>query len=88
MVKPHEILRHVIEERDGQAFWRCSRLPCRRRKNRTIAIPWQRTRHHSRHPRRCALNLYLRSAAELRELTKRTTFIRVQEQENNVYGRE
>ncbi|EMS7727295.1 GMP reductase, partial [Vibrio cholerae] len=27
-------------------------------------------------------------AAELRELTKRTTFIRVQEQENNVYGRE
>ncbi|TXZ88202.1 GMP reductase, partial [Vibrio cholerae] len=23
-----------------------------------------------------------------RELTKRTTFIRVQEQENNVYGRE
>jgi GMP reductase len=27
-------------------------------------------------------------AAELRELTKRTTFIRVQEQENNVYGKE
>ncbi|WP_342652412.1 GMP reductase [Vibrio metschnikovii] len=27
-------------------------------------------------------------AAELRELTKRTTFIRVLEQENNVYGRE
>ncbi len=26
--------------------------------------------------------------AELREQTKRTTFIRVQEQENNVYGRE
>ncbi|WP_087024908.1 GMP reductase [Thaumasiovibrio subtropicus] len=27
-------------------------------------------------------------AAKLKELTKRTTFIRVQEQENNVYGRE
>ncbi|CAH0537495.1 GMP reductase [Vibrio marisflavi] len=27
-------------------------------------------------------------AAELRELTKRTTFIRVQEQENNVFGKE
>ncbi|XAW87573.1 GMP reductase [Vibrio sp. CDRSL-10 TSBA] len=27
-------------------------------------------------------------ASELRELTKRTTFIRVQEQENNVYGKE
>jgi len=27
-------------------------------------------------------------AAELRELTKRTTFIQVQEQENNVYGKE
>jgi GMP reductase len=27
-------------------------------------------------------------AAKLRELTKRTTFIRVQEQENNVYGKE
>ncbi len=27
-------------------------------------------------------------AAQLKELTKRTTFIRVQEQENNVYGKE
>ena len=27
-------------------------------------------------------------AARLKELTKRTTFIRVQEQENNVYGKE
>jgi GMP reductase len=27
-------------------------------------------------------------ASELKELTKRTTFIRVQEQENNVYGKE
>ncbi|MGM8892080.1 IMP dehydrogenase [Psychrobacter sp. 1Y1] len=27
-------------------------------------------------------------AASLKELTKRTTFIRVQEQENNVYGKE
>ncbi|HDY7947373.1 TPA: GMP reductase, partial [Vibrio vulnificus] len=27
-------------------------------------------------------------AAELRELTKRTTFIRVLEQENNVFGKE
>jgi GMP reductase len=27
-------------------------------------------------------------ASELRELTKRTTFIRVQEQENNVFGKE
>ncbi|PTP68095.1 GMP reductase [Vibrio splendidus] len=28
------------------------------------------------------------SAAKLKELTKRTTFIRVQEQENNVFGKE
>lgn len=27
-------------------------------------------------------------AAKLKELTKRTTFIRVQEQENNVFGKE
>ena len=27
-------------------------------------------------------------AAKLKELTKRTTFIRVREQENNVYGKE
>ncbi|TDR69736.1 IMP dehydrogenase, partial [Photobacterium lutimaris] len=27
-------------------------------------------------------------AAQLKELTKRTTFIRVQEQENNVFGKE
>mgnify|MGYP003621395526 FL=1 len=27
-------------------------------------------------------------AAQLKELTKRTTFIRVREQENNVYGKE
>ncbi len=27
-------------------------------------------------------------ASQLKELTKRTTFIRVREQENNVYGKE
>ena len=35
----------------------------------------------------CSTRTYV-GASQLKELTKRTTFIRVREQENNVYGKE
>ncbi len=58
---------------------------------KTVLLPYRGSVHNtiSRHPWWCTFNLAIRRNAAKQELTKRTTFIRVQEQrENNVFGKE
>jgi GMP reductase len=80
------LLRHELARGDGQALRRRRQLPRLGGQGSPARLPRPGGKHAAGHPRRCALGLHLRRRPPLKELSKRTTFIRVARQLNEVFG--
>ena len=83
----HDVLRHVVGDRDEEAFRRRRPLSRRRGQDGRDALPRAGRRHDGRdHGRRTLDDDLHRRDARSRRSPKRTTFVRVTAQTNDVFG--